>query len=160
MKGGVFILDFIKDAFNNADDINSLPNTIYKHIEKNYLLKSDVDNIIKDYDNKIHEMDIKNKKDTIINILGESGCQDLEFILYKYSSLLDDDILDDNALKNKINNIRLSHPKLFSKDIIDGISPPDGFDTVTISKDDFSKMSYGEKLKLYEQNKNLYDTLT
>lgn len=66
------------------------------------------------------------------------------------------------GLEEQITPIKESHDYLFENDkplpkFTSGITPPANN---TITKDVFNKMGYQDRLKLYNENKNLYDQLT
>lgn len=107
--------------------------------------------------------DLKNQNKQIIfkNFLENNGCLEPDFISYAQRDNIDKFLeFDDNEKNLYLESIKKIHPFVFKQNIISGNNPPESFgiNSEIITKDDFSKMSYFQKVDLFENNKNLYDS--
>ena len=85
------------------------------------------------------------KIDTLKKILDISNVQDTEESL--------------NTFKESVLKLKQDEPYLFSTNEVHGNLPQGDNGGKRISKEDFNKMSYSEKVKLYNRDKSLYDIL-
>lgn len=94
-------------------------------------------------------------------VLSEAGARDLKVV----KAVLDiGDIKDDagvEALKTKVADLKKTTPYLFNGNTAGGQEPAGGGggNTPTITKEQFDKMTYKEKVALFNTNKALYDQL-
>ena len=94
-------------------------------------------------------------------VLSEAGAKDLKVV----KAVLDmGDIKDEagvEALKNKVADLKKSTPYLFNGNTAGGQLPQGGGDNdTTITKEQFNRMTYKEKVNIFNTNKALYDQLT
>lgn len=92
-----------------------------------------------------------NKKEKLLNISNELDKQGLPKQLAKYLVGVDDVDTEINSLKEVFNNSK-----------IDGSFKPDNHTGTkdSITKDQFMKMGYADRLNLFKSNKELYDRLS
>lgn len=87
-----------------------------------------------------------------------------ELVKYNLSTELKDFLIADtkeNSVKNveKLKAVIDLEVQKVVGEKLKGSTPKAGGTTLTITQEMFNKMSYGEKAKLYEENKELYQTL-
>lgn len=95
-------------------------------------------------------------------VLSGAGARDPKVVLavLGVSEVKDDTALED--LKTKVADLKKSTPYLFSGNTSGGQEPAgggSGSGSGTITKEQFNKMTYKEKVALFNTNKALYDTL-
>ena len=129
---------------------------------------------IKEYEARINELEKKNEELTIDNAIKFSllskgaKASDVDYLIYRAKNgdtelKLDKDgnvkgldELVDSLKKNYSSNF--DEPQKKKIDVKD-LPPNDDEGKNTITREQFNKMSYGEKNKLFKENKELYETL-
>lgn len=112
-----------------------------------------------------YESEMKDLKlSTAIKLALNGNVQDVDIVtnlLDKSKVELNEDGTVKDGLQNQIDSLKESKPFLFVdvNEEIGGSSNPGGQDR-TITKEQFSAMSYEEKVNLYEKNQGLYKQLT
>lgn len=135
---------------NKAGSIEDLQKQLTEALEKN---KKDK----KDYDDKIADMKLSA---AIEKALSDALHPELMAGKIDKSKLKinDDDTI--TGLDEQIKSLKESYKDMFKPDKT-GVSPanPEGKDTV-ITKEQFAKMKYSERMELYNSNRELYDELS
>ena len=94
---------------------------------------------------------------------------DIDYIMFKCKSDADwKPVLDDagniKGIDDKIKGLKTQYPNQFEsstkKKIDENKLPEDGDDKNKVTKEDFNKMSYQERLKVYNDNPDLYKELS
>lgn len=97
-------------------------------------------------------------------VMTSAGAKDLKVVLAVLGKTVED-IKDDTALtafKTEVENLKKSTPYLFNGNSASGNTPAGGGDTAgqtNITKEQFAKMPYKEKVALFNNNRALYDQL-
>lgn len=125
---------------------------------------------IKGYEDEIASLKKKNEEQRINSaldrILLEANVQDVDYVKYKIKEKGTELKLDDKGnltgTKELIDNLKVQLPTQFSKTAqkINEIKLPQNENNKGITKDQFNKMSYQERLKLFNENKEAYDELS
>lgn len=135
---------------NKAGSIEDLQKQLTEALEKN---KKDK----KDYDDKIADMKLNTAIEKAL-----SGTLHPELMAGKIdrSKLKINDDGTITGLDEQIKSLKESYKDMFKPDKT-GVSPanPEGKDTV-ITKEQFAKMKYAERMELFNSNKLLYDELS
>ncbi len=135
---------------NKAGSIEDLQKQLTEALEKN---KKDK----KDYDDKIADMKLNTAIEKAL-----SGTLHPELMAGKIdrSKLKINDDGTITGLDEQIKSLKESYKDMFKPDKT-GVSPanPEGKDTV-ITKEQFAKMKYAERMELFNSNKQLYDELS
>lgn len=129
---------------------------------------------IKEYEGKIAELEKKNQDLAIDNqlkiaLLGKGAkVNDIDYLMYRIKQSDDELKLDKDGNIKGLNNIIEDIAKTYndnfedkSKKKVEVKDLPNGAENKqTVTKEMFSKMGYRERNKLYQENKELYDSLT
>lgn len=129
---------------------------------------------IKEYEGKIAELEKKNQDLAIDNqlkiaLLGKGAkANDIDYLMYRIKQSDDELKLDKDGNIKGLNNIIEDIAKTYndnfedkSKKKVEVKDLPNGTENKqTVTKEMFSKMGYRERNKLYQENKELYDSLT
>lgn len=129
---------------------------------------------IKEYEGKIAELEKKNQDLAIDNqlkiaLLGKGAkVNDIDYLMYRIKQSDDELKLDKDGNIKGLNNIIEDIAKTYndnfedkSKKKVEVKDLPNGTENKqTVTKEMFSKMGYRERNKLYQENKELYDSLT
>lgn len=160
-----------KETFNDINGQLKIANTTIADLKKNNTDNETLQNTIKD-----HEATIKTQKadyeSKVRNLTLDSAIEKaLSSSKAKHSDLLSTKIdrekliIGDDGnitgLDEQLKELKETYKDLFEEKI-SGISPanPEGGSGMSgISKEQFSKMSYKEKVNLYNENKELYEQL-
>lgn len=125
-----------------------------------------------EYESKVAELQAENEQLKIENALkvellgAKAKASDLDYLMFKYKQENNEITLDDNGkIKGfDIEKIKTAYPSNFeveSKKEVDVNNLPNINDKPsTITKEDFNKMGYQEKNKLYMEDKELYTELS
>lgn len=125
-----------------------------------------------EYESKVAELQAENEHLKIENALkvellgAKAKASDLDYLMFKYKQENNEITLDDNGkIKGfDIEKIKTAYPSNFeveSKKEVDVNNLPNINDKPsTITKEDFNKMGYQEKNKLYMEDKELYTELS
>lgn len=125
-----------------------------------------------EYESKVAELQAENEQLKIENALkvellgAKAKASDLDYLMFKYKQENNDITLDDNGkIKGfDIEKIKTAYPNNFeveSKKEVDVNNLPNINDKPsTITKEDFQKMGYQERNKLYLEDKDLYTELS
>lgn len=85
--------------------------------------------------------------------LKNSGACDTDAVM----ALIDTEDMNDENIKDKINTVKQAHPKLFEGKKPRFVSPAK--DESVLSKSDFDKMSYRQRLEYFQKNPEGYKRL-
>ncbi len=125
-----------------------------------------------EYESKVAELQAENEQLKIENALkvellgAKAKASDLDYLMFKYKQENNEITLDDNGkIKGfDIEKIKTAYPSNFeveSKKEVDVNNLPNINDKPsTITKEDFNKMGYQERNKLYLEDKDLYTELS
>lgn len=125
-----------------------------------------------EYESKVAELQAENEQLKIENALkvellgAKAKASDLDYLMFKYKQENNEITLDDNGkIKGfDIEKIKTAYPSNFeveSKKKVDVNNLPNiNGKPSTITKDDFNKMGYQERNKLYLEDKDLYTELS
>ena len=125
-----------------------------------------------EYESKVAELQAENEQLKIENALkvellgAKAKASDLDYLMFKYKQENNEITLDDNGkIKGfDIEKIKTAYPSNFeveSKKEVDVNNLPNINDKQsTITKEDFQKMGYQERNKLYMEDKELYTELS
>lgn len=99
--------------------------------------------------------------------LMKEGCKDIDYATFKLQANGDLELDENGAIKgwnDKISALKTQLPTQFegagTKKIIENKLPDDGNHEGSISKEEFSKMGYQERVKLFNENPDAYAELT
>ena len=99
-------------------------------------------------------------------VLIEANVQDVDYVKFKIKEkgavLKLDDKGNLSGTKELIDDLKVQLPNQFTKNAqkINEIKLPQSDDNKGVTKEQFNKMSYQERLKLFNENKEAYDELT
>ena len=151
----------LKDKLLNADktidelkksnkDNESLQATIKAH-------EDTIKNIKKEYEDKVRYMSIQN---AIQSKLTDTKYADLLESKFDKDKLVVNEDGTVSGIDEQLKAIKDTYKELFTP-VVSGKEPNKGSSSgLTITKEQFSKMTYKEKVELYNTNKELYDSLT
>lgn len=161
IKEVFFILDIIEKILDTNPDPDIALQWINQKINQNYVTLDHFQNQVDLLSKQVDELKNQNKSIIFKNFLENNGCLEPDFISYSQREDIDKFIdFDDNEKNIYLESIKKAHPFVFKQNRIGGNTPPESFDlnSEIITKDDFSKMSYFQKVNLFENNKSLYDS--
>ena len=125
---------------------------------------------IKGYEDEIANLKKQNEEQKLESaldrVLIEANVQDVDYVKFKIKEkgavLKLDDKGNLSGTKELIDDLKVQLPNQFTKNAqkINEIKLPHSDDNKGITKDQFNKMSYQERLKLFNENKEAYDELT
>lgn len=125
---------------------------------------------IKGYEDEIANLKKQNEEQKLESALDrlliEANVQDVDYVKFKIKEkgavLKLDDKGNLSGTKELIDDLKVQLPNQFTKNAqkINEIKLPHSDDNKGVTKDQFNKMSYQERLKLFNENKEAYDELT
>ena len=125
---------------------------------------------IKGYEAEIANLKKANEKQRVESaldrVLIEAQVQDVDYVKFKIKEKGTELKLDENGnltgVKDMLDALKVQLPNQFSNSTqkINEIKLPQSDDNKGVTKDQFNKMSYQERLKLFNENKEAYDELT
>ena len=125
---------------------------------------------IKGYEDEIANLKKQNEEQKLESaldrVLIEANVQDVDYVKFKIKEkgavLKLDDKGNLSGTKELIDDLKVQLPNQFTKNAqkINEIKLPHSDDNKGVTKDQFNKMSYQERLKLFNENKEAYDELT
>ena len=125
---------------------------------------------IKGYEDEIANLKKQNEEQKLESALDrlliEANVQDVDYVKFKIKEkgavLKLDDKGNLSGTKELIDDLKVQLPNQFTKNAqkINEIKLPQNDDNKGVTKDQFNKMSYQERLKLFNENKEAYDELT
>lgn len=125
---------------------------------------------IKGYEDEIANLKKQNEEQKLESALDrlliEANVQDVDYVKFKIKEkgvvLKLDDKGNLSGTKELIDDLKVQLPNQFTKNAqkINEIKLPQSDDNKGVTKDQFNKMSYQERLKLFNENKEAYDELT
>lgn len=137
--------------------------------------QEDAQNKINEFQTKMTELEeqlVAERTESALKVaLLASGVKatDIDYIMFKCKSDADwKPVLDDagniKGIDDKIKGLKTQYPNQFEsstkKKIDENKLPEDGDDKNKVTKEDFNKMSYQERLKVYNDNPDLYKELS
>lgn len=125
---------------------------------------------IKGYEDEIANLKKQNEEQKLESaldrVLIEANVQDVDYVKFKIKEkgavLKLDDKGNLSGTKELLDDLKVQLPNQFTKNAqkINEIKLPHSDDNKGVTKDQFNKMSYQERLKLFNENKEAYDELT
>ena len=125
---------------------------------------------IKGYEDEIANLKKQNEEQKLESaldrVLIEANVQDVDYVKFKIKEkgavLKLDDKGNLSGTKELIDDLKVQLPNQFTKNAqkINEIKLPHSDDNKGVTKDQFNKMSYQKRLKLFNENKEAYDELT
>lgn len=125
---------------------------------------------IKGYEDEIANLKKQNEEQKLESaldrVLIEANVQDVDYVKFKIKEkgavLKLDDKGNLSGTKELIDDLKVQLPNQFTKNAqkINEIKLPHNDDNKGVTKDQFNKMSYQQRLKLFNENKEAYDELT
>ena len=125
---------------------------------------------IKGYEDEIANLKKQNEEQKLESaldrVLIEANVQDVDYVKFKIKEkgavLKLDDKGNLSGTKELIDDLKVQLPNQFTKNAqkINEIKLPHSDDNKGVTKEQFNKMSYQERLKLFNENKEAYDELT
>lgn len=125
---------------------------------------------IKGYEDEIANLKKQNEEQKLESaldrVLIEANVQDVDYVKFKIKEkgavLKLDDKGNLSGTKELIDDLKVQLPNQFTKNAqkINEIKLPQNDDNKGVTKEQFNKMSYQERLKLFNENKEAYDELT
>ena len=125
---------------------------------------------IKGYEDEIANLKKQNEEQKLESALDrlliEANVQDVDYVKFKIKEkgavLKLDDKGNLSGTKELIDDLKVQLPNQFTKNAqkINEIKLTQNDDNKGVTKDQFNKMSYQERLKLFNENKEAYDELT
>lgn len=137
--------------------------------------QEDTQNKINEYQTKMTELEeqlVAERTESALKVsLLAAGVKasDIDYIMFKCKSDSDwKPVLDDNGdikgMEDKIKGLKTQYPNQFEsstkKKVDENKLPEDNDDKNKISQEDFNKMGYQERLKVYQDNPDLYKELS
>lgn len=125
---------------------------------------------VKGYEEEIASLKKANEKQRVESaldrVLLEANVQDVDYVKFKIKEKGTELKLDEQGnltgVKDMLDALKVQLPNQFSNSTqkIIEIKLPQTDDNKGVTKDQFNKMSYQERLKLFNENKEVYDELT
>ena len=129
-------------------------------------------NSIKDYESKMAALQAENeqlkidKAAEVALLANKAKASDIDYLMFKLKADHKDLAVDENGkikgIDDIINGLKTSYASNFesvSKKLFEPNKLPQGDNAAEITKEQFNKMTYAERNKLYQENKELYNTL-
>ncbi len=129
-------------------------------------------NSIRDYEATVAKLTAENEQlkiDKAVEVAlleNKAKASDIDYLMFKLKQDHKEIKLDENGkvkgIDDLVNGLKTSYASNFesvSKKTYEPNKLPKGDDTPSITKEQFDKMGYNEKLKLYSENKELYTQL-
>lgn len=130
-------------------------------------------NSIKDYETKVAQLTAELEQAKIDKALevalleNKAKASDIDYLMYKLKADHKELALDENGkvkgIEDIVSGLKTSYASNFesvSKKVIEPNKLPQGKTTTEITKEQFDKMGYSERAKLYSENKELYQQLS
>lgn len=163
----------LKTQFDTLTNQNAESQKLIEELKKSGASTEEMKGKISEYEKKIAELEAEKTTLAIDNALKfallEKGAKasDLDYLMYRIKQNNEDLKLDKDGNVKGINVIVEDTAKAYSgnfedksKKKVDVKDLPDGGEKKdTITKEQFAKMGYKERNKLYQENKELYDQL-
>lgn len=125
---------------------------------------------IKDYETQIANLKKTNEKQRLESaldrVLLEANVQDVDYVKFKIKEKGTELKLDDKGnltgTKELLDDLKVQLPTQFAsvQSKVKEMKLPSDSDNKGVTKDDFKKMSYRERLKLFNENQEAYEELT
>ena len=140
-------------------------------LKKGNKANDELQNKIKDYETKVAELQAQVEQTKVNSALDrallEAKVQDVDYLKFKLKEKHPDGFkLNENGQLDGINDVidslKLQYPNQFVGDgskKIEENKLPESTDKNTITREQFNKMSYGERAKIYETNRELFNEL-
>ena len=137
------------------NEIDSLKAERQHYIENETGLKAEIESLKKDLE--LEKFNIK-KENFLNQQLKDVNEKYMEFLKTKidFSDVKDDDF---SSIETQVEQLKAVYPEFFNQDISFKHSFKGSTKKESISRDDFLKMTYKERLKLFNENRELYDKL-
>lgn len=132
-----------------------------------------IQNKIKDYEQQIKDLQAENLQIRTENALkfalSQAGGSDIDYLVFKAKEKGEIKLGDDGKIKNEsdlITGLKTQMPNMFADPKKDGDKKilennlPDGNNDTTVTQEQFDKMGYQERLKVYTDNPDLYKELS
>lgn len=129
-------------------------------------------NSIKDYETKVAQLTAENaqlKIDKAVEVAlleNKAKPSDIDYLMFKLKADHKDIALDENGkvkgIDDIVSGLKTSYASNFESAAKKTFEPnklPEGNTTNAVTKEQFDKMGYSEKLKLFNENKELYQEL-
>ena len=123
--------------------------------DKELSLQEELDNLKKDYEQRLLLSKAENHINSLLSGVDQKYLKMLKSII-SLDELKDDDF---SSIDLQIENIKKDYPEMFNLDFSSKKSFKGTSKSSSISKEDFQKMTYKERMKLFNENKELYDKL-
>lgn len=158
------------DNESNLAKLNEANNLI-EQMKKSAKGNEDLQKKVSEYESKIEKIEAENEKLKIESAtkvaLLQAGGEDIDYLIYKLKEnnelKLDKDGNVD-GLEGLINSMKTSMPNQFkssqTKKIEENKLDQRKDQGTSISKEEFNKMTYAERNKLFHENREAYDELT
>lgn len=123
--------------------------------DKELSLQEELDNLRKDYEQRLLLSKAENHINSLLSGVDQKYLKMLKSII-SLDELKDDDF---SSIDLQIEDIKKDYPEMFNLDFSSKKSFKGTSKSSSISKEDFQKMTYKERMKLFNENKELYDKL-
>lgn len=164
----------LKEEFDSLTSQHKESLKLIEDLKKATEGQEDVQSQIKGYQDKMTELEeqlVAERTESALKVaLLASGVKasDIDYIMFKCKADSDwKPVLDDDGnikgMEDKIKGLKTQYPNQFeasTKKKIDENKLPEGDDKNKISQEDFNKMGYQERLKVYNENPDLYKELS
>lgn len=159
------------DNESNIAKLNEA-NTLIEEMKKSQKGNENLQAKVKEYETKIADIEEENKRLKIESAtkvaLLEAGGEDIDYLIYKLKQDRELKLNEDGnveGLESMIESMKTSMPSQFkssqSKKIeenkLDDKKDPGG---ISITKEEFNKMTYEQRNKLFKENREAYDELS
>lgn len=145
-------------------------NSLIEQLKKSSKGNEDLANKVKEYEAKIEKIEAENTKLKIESAtkvaLLQAGGEDIDYLIYKLrenNELKLDKDGNVDGLEGLINSMKTSMPAQFkssqTKKIEENKLEQKQQEGSSISKEEFNKMTYAERNKLFHENREAYDEL-
>lgn len=159
-----------KSTYNDVSEQLKTANTTIKDLKKNNIDNEELQNKVKDYEKQIKEQ--RDKYDAEITRLGRESINNELLSKYKAKNnkavmaLVDEIEATDNESYKTLLDSKLKAMSdaedtkfMFGAQASTNYNPAGGSEPNTVTKEQFEKMNYTERLALYKDNKELYTKL-
>ncbi|MDY6038438.1 MAG: phage scaffolding protein [Eubacterium sp.] len=161
----------LKGEFDTLTEAHGRATTLIEELKANNGDNKDLQDKVNTYETQIdtlkNELSETKKENAIKVALLNAKATDIDYLSYK---LKENDLKltadgEISGLNDLITNLKTQYPNHFEstsdkKFEINKMNNGNGDDTDVISKEDFSKMGYKERLTLYNENEELYNELS
>ena len=161
-------LNKILDGVENAEEI---ANKIRTELPKSFIPKEKYNEVIEakrqleqqgniDFEGKVRSIAINSAMKNLSSELKIKDLDVVKMLIDVDSVTLSDDGITAIGLDEQIKQIQKQRPYLFGDDTLSGRTPITGGGTPScVSKEQFAKMGYRDRLELYNNNPELYENL-